>query len=397
MTMTTTYRQLLDKVKSEIREVDTDQARALITNGALALDIREPDETAQGIIPGAAVISRGNLESRIEAVARDRDAPIVIYCAAGARSAFAVQSLEQLGYTNAVSMIGGFGAWKLAGLPFARPFAFTPDQMSRYSRHFLLPEVGTTGQEKLLQAKVLLIGAGGLGSPAGLYLAAAGVGTLGIIDDDIVDESNLQRQVLHTTERIGVSKVESARQTIKALNPDVNVIGYETRLNKENVLDIFSEYDVILDGTDNFSSRYLINDACVLLGKPNVHGSIFRFEGQLSVFDSRTGPCYRCLFPDPPPPELAPSCSEAGVLGVLPGVVGILQATEVIKLILEIGDPLVGRLVHYDALDVSFRNLRVDKDPACPMCGPGAPTSLDEIVYSELTCAVPGLARAGAS
>jgi adenylyltransferase/sulfurtransferase len=264
--------------------------------------------------------------------------------------------------------------------------------MRRYSRHFLLPEVGTKGQEALLNARVLLIGAGGLGSPAGLYLAAAGVGTIGIIDDDVVDDSNLQRQVLHTTDRIGMSKVESARQAINALNPDVNVIGHETRLNKDNVLDIFSGYDIILDGTDNFASRYLINDASVLLGKPTVHGSIFRFEGQLSVFDSRTGPCYRCLFPDPPPPELAPSCAEAGVLGVLPGVIGILQATEVVKLIIGIGEPLIGRLVHYDALDVTFRNLRVDKDPDCPMCGPDGPTSLDAIVYSDVSCAVPALA-----
>jgi adenylyltransferase/sulfurtransferase len=364
----------------------------MIAAGAHPLDIREPDETEQGIIPGATVIARGNLESRIEAAVPDRETPIVIYCAAGARSAFAAKSLEQLGYINTVSLIGGFGAWKNQGLPFVKPFAFTSNQMRRYSRHFLLPEVGTKGQEALLNARVLLIGAGGLGSPAGLYLAAAGVGTIGIIDDDVVDDSNLQRQVLHTTDRIGMSKVESARQAINALNPDVNVIGHETRLNKDNVLDIFSGYDIILDGTDNFASRYLINDASVLLGKPTVHGSIFRFEGQLSVFDSRTGPCYRCLFPDPPPPELAPSCAEAGVLGVLPGVIGILQATEVVKLIIGIGEPLIGRLVHYDALDVTFRNLRVDKDPDCPMCGPDGPTSLDAIVYSDVSCAVPALA-----
>ncbi len=390
-----TYRELLDRVKKEIREVDTDRARAMIAGGAHAIDIREPDETAQGIVPGATVIPRGFLEARIEDTVSDRDAPIVLYCAGGARSAFAAQSLELLGYTNAVSLIGGFGAWKTAGLPFVQPFSFSPEQTRRYSRHFLLPEVGTKGQEKLLAAKVLLIGAGGLGSPAGLYLAAAGVGTLGIIDDDVVDDSNLQRQVLHTTDRIGTSKVESARATINALNPDVEVISHETRLTKENVLDIFSGYDIILDGTDNFSSRYLINDACVLLGKPNIHGSIFRFEGQLSVFDSRTGPCYRCLFPDPPPPELAPSCAEAGVLGVLPGVIGILQATEVAKLIVGIGEPLIGRLVHYDALDCSFRNLRVDKDPACPMCGPNGPKSLDEIQYSEISCAVPAITGAG--
>jgi adenylyltransferase/sulfurtransferase len=389
MMMPVTYRDLLSKVKSQIREVDTDQASALLATGAIAVDVREPDETAQGVIPGATIIPRGYLEARIEDAVRDRNAPVVIYCAGGARSAFAVQSLEQLGYANAVSMIGGFGAWKSAGLPFELPFAFSSDQARRYSRHFLLPEVGTKGQEALLKARVLLIGAGGLGSPAALYLAAAGVGTLGIIDDDVVDDSNLQRQVIHTTERIGVSKVDSARASINALNPDVHVIGHTTRLNKDNVIDIFAGYDIILDGTDNFSSRYLINDACVLLGKPNVHGSIFRFEGQLSVFDARTGPCYRCLFPDPPPPELAPSCAEAGVLGVLPGVIGILQATEVVKLIIGIGEPLSGRLVHYDALDVSFRNLRVNKDPACPICGPDAPTSLDAIEYTDISCAVP--------
>jgi adenylyltransferase/sulfurtransferase len=392
--LTTTYRELLARVKSEIRQVDIDQARAMISSGAHLLDIREPDETGQGIIPGATVIARGNLESRIESAVPDRQTPVVIYCAAGNRSAFAAQTLEQLGYTSTVSLIGGFGAWKNAGLPFEKPFTFTGEQMRRYSRHFLLPEVGTAGQEALLKARVLLIGAGGLGSPAGLYLAAAGVGMIGIIDDDVVDDSNLQRQVLHTTDRIGISKVESARQAINALNPDVHVIGHETRLNKENVLDIFAGYDIILDGTDSFSSRYLINDACVLLGKPNIHGSIFRFEGQLSVFDARTGPCYRCLFPDPPPPELAPSCAEAGVLGVLPGVIGILQATEVVKLIVGIGEPLIGRLVHYDALDVTFRNLRVDKDPECPICGPGAPASLDDIVYTDISCAVPaGLNR----
>lgn len=390
----TSYRELLTRVKSEIREVDVSHANALIGSGAHAIDVREPDETAQGIIPGASAIPRGYLESRIEEIVRDREAPIVIYCAVGHRSAFAVKSLEELGYTNAVSLVGGFGAWKTAGLPFELPLSFSPEQTRRYSRHFLLPEVGMKGQRALLDARVLLIGAGGLGSPAGFYLAAAGVGTIGIIDDDVVDDSNLQRQILHSTERIGTSKVESARLTINALNPDVHVIGHETRLTKENVIDIFSNYDIILDGTDNFASRYLINDACVLLGKPNVHGSIFRFEGQVSVFDSSNGPCYRCLFPDPPPPELAPSCSEAGVLGVLPGVVGILQATEVVKLIIGIGEPLIGRLVHYDALDVTFRNLRVDKDPDCPMCGPGAPATLDDIVYSDLSCAVPALSPA---
>lgn len=392
--MSITYRDLLAQVKANIREVDTTQARSLIAEGAHAIDVREPDEVAQGVIPGATAIPRGFLESRIEDAVRDRDEPIVVYCAGGARSAFATQSLYDLGYTNVVSMAGGFGAWKSAGLPWTTPFQYTADQQRRYSRHFLLPEVGEKGQQKLLEAKVLLIGAGGLGSPAGFYLAAAGVGTIGIIDDDVVDDSNLQRQILHSTEKIGVPKVESARQTLTALNPDVKIIAHETRLSKDNVLKIFKDYDIIVDGSDNFATRYLINDACVLLDKPNVHGSIFRFEGQVSVFDSTTGPCYRCLFPDPPPPDLAPNCAEAGVLGVLPGVIGVLQATETVKLIIGIGDPLIGRLVHYDALETSFRELKIDKDPSCPMCGQQAPGTLEHIDYTDAGCAVPALAHA---
>jgi molybdopterin/thiamine biosynthesis adenylyltransferase len=319
---------------------------------------------------------------------------VVIYCAGGVRSAFAAKALQELGYAEPVSLIGGFGAWKAKGLPFATPKAFTPEQRRRYSRHFILPEVGEAGQRKLLDAKVLLVGAGGLGSPAALYLAAAGVGTLGIIDDDVVDDSNLQRQVLHTTDRIGVSKVESARQAIVALNPDVNVIGHETRLSPDNVMEIFAGYDIVLDGTDNFASRYLINDACVLLGKPNVHGSIFRFEGQTTVFNEGDGPCYRCLFPDPPPPDLAPNCAEAGVLGALPGTIGLIQATETLKLILGIGESLSGRLMMYDALGMEFREMRLRKDPACPMCAPGGPTSLEGIDYTDTGCTVPALAGA---
>jgi adenylyltransferase/sulfurtransferase len=296
-----------------------------------------------------------------------------------------------LGYTNVVSLAGGFGAWKAAGLPWTTPFQFSPEQQRRYSRHFLLPEIGEAGQQKLLESKVLLIGAGGLGSPSALYLAAAGVGTLGIIDDDVVDDSNLQRQVLHSTDRIGMSKVESARTAISALNPDVKVVGHEVRLTKENALTIFKDYDVIVDGADNFATRYLVNDACVILEKPNVHGSIFRFEGQATVFDAAHGPCYRCLFPDPPPPDLAPNCAEAGVLGVLPGVIGMLQAEEAIKLVTGIGEPLVGRLLLYDALDATFRQMRIDKDPACPACGQSSLLSLESIDYSEITCAVPAL------
>jgi sulfur-carrier protein adenylyltransferase/sulfurtransferase len=392
--MSTTYRDLLERTRAEIDEVDTVTARGLIERGARAIDVREADEVEQGAIPGATHIPRGFLEARIEDAVRDRDQPIVVYCAGGMRSAFAAKSLQELGYRDVVSLAGGFGAWKASGLPWSVPPKWSAEQRRRYSRHFMLPEVGEEGQRKLLDARVLLIGAGGLGSPAGLYLAAAGVGTLGIVDDDVVDDSNLQRQILHSTERIGMPKVESARQAITALNPDVRVIGHETRLTQENVLDILRDYDVILDGTDNFASRYLINDACVLLDKPNVHGSIFRFEGQASVFHASEGPCYRCLFPDPPPPDLAPNCAEAGVLGVLPGVIGLLQATEVIKLILGIGDPLIGRLLTYDALDASFRELRLHKDPDCPMCGPHAPTSLDDIEYTDVACAIPALAMA---
>ena len=396
--MPATYRDLLEQVKSRINEVDARQAQALIDAGAVVVDVREADEVAQGVVPGATTIPRGFLEARIEDAVRERDTPIVVYCAGGARSAFATDSLHQLGYSNVSSLIGGFGAWKSAGLPWETPFQFSPEQQRRYSRHFLLPEIGEKGQEKLLNAKVLLIGAGGLGSPAAFYLAAAGVGTIGIIDDDVVDDSNLQRQILHSTERIGMSKVESARQVLGDLNPDVNIVGHETRLTRENALQIFSEYDIIVDGADNFATRYLVNDACVILGKPNVHGSIFRFEGQTTVFDAEHGPCYRCLFPDPPPPDLAPNCAEAGVLGVLPGTIGVLQATETIKLITGIGTPLTGRLLLYDALDATFREMRLQKDPDCPVCGNANfdADSIAEIEYTDIVCAVPSLAAASA-
>ncbi|HZU79314.1 MAG TPA: molybdopterin-synthase adenylyltransferase MoeB, partial [Acidimicrobiales bacterium] len=303
-------------------------------------------------------------------------------------------TLHELGYTDVVSLAGGFNAWKGSGQRWTTPQMLTPEQRRRYSRHLLIPEVGEAGQHKLLDAKVLLVGAGGLGAPAALYLAAAGVGTIGVVDVDVVDESNLQRQVIHTVDRVGMPKVESARLTIEALNPDVNVVTHEALLTKENVLDIFAPYDIILDGTDNFAARYLINDACVFLDKPNVHGSIFRFEGQATTFIAGEGPCYRCLFPDPPPPELAPSCAEAGVLGLLPGTIGLIQATEVAKLILGIGEPLVGRLLTYDALSMTFRELKLTRDPECPMCGPNAPTSLEEIEYTDVGCAIPAAALA---
>jgi molybdopterin/thiamine biosynthesis adenylyltransferase/rhodanese-related sulfurtransferase len=387
-----TYQEILEQKRATVREVDARQAAQWREQGATLIDVREQDEVDQGIIPGAIHIPRGYLEMRIEETVRDRDAPLVVYCAGGVRSLFGAEALTELGYRDVVSMAGGFSGWKAAGLPWRVPQALTPDQRRRYSRHLLIPEVGEEGQRKLLDAKVLLVGAGGLGSPAALYLAAAGVGTLGVVDDDVVDDSNLQRQVIHTTDRLGIAKAESARIAIESINPDVEVVKHETRLDKSNVLEIFSQYDVILDGTDNFATRYLINDATVLLNKPNVHGSIFRFEGQATTFIPYEGPCYRCLFPTPPPPELAPSCAEAGVLGLLPGMVGMIQATETAKLILGIGEPLVGRLLTYDALGMEFRELRLSRDPECPMCGPGAPTSLDEIEYTDVGCLIPALA-----
>ena len=389
------YQELLQRTRDRIREVDARESARLREQGAVLVDIREQDEVEQGIVPGAVHIPRGFLEMRIEEAVRDRDTPVVVYCAGGIRSAFGAEALETLGYSNVASMAGGFSAWKAAGLPWRVPKSLTAEQRRRYSRHLLIPEVGEEGQRKLLDAKVLLVGAGGLGSPAALYLAAAGVGTLGIVDADIVDDSNLQRQVLHSTERLGLPKVESARQAITALNPDVDVVAHETRLDQSNVLDIFAGYDVILDGTDNFATRYLINDACVLLDKPNAHGSIFRFEGQATTFVPHVGPCYRCLFPTPPPPELAPSCAEAGVLGLLPGTIGIIQATEVAKLILGIGEPLIGRLLTYDALEMEFRELRLSRDPECPMCGPNAPASLDDIEYTDVGCRINLPALAG--
>ncbi|CAN5598798.1 molybdopterin-synthase adenylyltransferase MoeB [soil metagenome] len=392
--MATTYRDLLEKTRAEIKEIENSTAEHLRREGAVFIDIRETDEADQGIISGAVHIPRGHLESRIENAASDKSAPVIVYCASGARSVFGTKALEALGYTDVRNLAGGFNAWKVSGLPWTTPRTFTPEQRRRYSRHFLLPEVGEEGQHRLLETRVLMIGAGGLGSPAALYLAAAGIGTIGIVDDDVVDDSNLQRQIAHTTDRIGMPKVESAQIAINAINPDVKVTAHDTRLSKDNVLEIFNDYDIIFDGTDNFASRYLINDACVLLDKPNVHGSIFRFEGQATVFHPPHGPCYRCLFPDPPPPDLAPNCAEAGVFGVLPGIIGVIQATEVIKLALGIGETLAGRLLAYDALYQEFRELKLDRDPACPMCGENGATSIDDIEYTDVGCAIPALATA---
>ena len=363
-----TFRDLLNATKRRISEVDTATAEKAIAGGAVVLDVREPDEYEQGALPGAVHIPRGHLESQIESRVPDRATPIVVHCAGGTRSAFAAETLAQLGYTDVVSMAGGFNRWKDEGRAWSTPRVLSPDQRNRYQRHLLLPEVGDAGQQRLLDAKVLLLGAGGLGSPAALYLAAAGVGTLGIVDMDLVDESNLQRQILHNMERIGDRKVDSAKKTLTAINPDVDVVPHDVRLGADNVLDVLAGYDVIVDGTDNFPTRYLVNDASLKLRIPVVHGSIFRFEGQATVFNPYVGPCYRCLVPEPPPAELAPSCAEAGVLGVLPGIIGSIQAMEAIKLLLGLGDTLTGRLLAYDAMDETFRTFKVPRDPGCPAC-----------------------------
>ena len=358
------FRELLQQAKAQIREVDTAAGEQLLAEGWTLLDVREPDEYEQGAIAGSVHIPRGQLESSIENRVGDRSTPLVAMCAGGVRSAFAAVTLEQLGYTDVVSMDGGFNKWKDEGRAWQRPRTLTPDQRNRYQRHLLVPEVGEEGQLKLLDAKILLLGAGGLGSPAALYLAAAGVGTIGVIDMDVVDESNLQRQILHNVDRVGDRKVDSAKKTLTALNPDVNVVTYDTRLGADNIMEILDGYDVVVDGADNFPSRYLLNDASVKLGIPVVHGSIFRFEGQVTVFDPRNGPTYRDMLPEPPPPEMAPSCAEAGVLGVLPGIVGSVQALEALKLILGVGDSLRGRLVAFDALEMSFREFKLRADPS---------------------------------
>ncbi len=358
------FRDLLQRAKAEIREVDTATAEQQRADGSILLDVREADEFEQGAVPGSVFIPRGHLESQVEGRLADKSAPVIVMCAGGVRSAFAARTLQDLGYSDVVSMAGGFNKWKDEGRDWKRPEVLTPEQRNRYSRHLLLPEVGEEGQQKLLGAKVLLLGAGGLGSPAALYLAAAGVGTLGIVDMDVVDESNLQRQILHNMDRLGERKVDSAKKTLTLLNPDVNVITHDVRLDASNMERIIGDYDIVVDGADNFPVRYMLNDASVKLGIPVVHGSIFRFEGQVTVFDPKHGPTYRDMLPEPPPPEMAPSCSEAGVLGVLPGIVGSIQAIETIKLILGLGDSLVGRYLTFDAADMEFREFKLRKDPS---------------------------------
>jgi len=378
------FRELLAATKSDIREVDTAEADELRRRpGVVVLDVREPDEYEQGAIPGAVHIARGMLESSVEGRLPDKSTPLVVHCAGGVRSAFAAKTLTELGYSDVVSVAGGFNKWKDEGRDWKTPQVLSAEQRNRYQRHLLLPEVGVEGQQKLLDARVLLLGAGGLGSPAALYLAAAGVGTLGIVDMDVVDESNLQRQILHNIDRVGERKVDSAKKTLTALNPDVNVVTHDVRLGADNVVDILSGYDLVIDGADNFPVRYLLNDAALKLEIPVVHGSIFRFEGQVTVFKPHDGPCYRCFLPEPPPAEMAPSCAEAGVLGVLPGIVGSIQAVEAIKLILGVGDDLSGRLLAYDALEQSFRTYKILRDPECPTCSID-PQRITVAEYDEL-------------
>ncbi len=389
--MPKTYSDLFSEVKSAVRTLSLEELKARLEAKAsfTLLDVREKDEFRGGFIPGAVHIPRGFLEMQAEQKLADKNAEIIVYCAAGVRSAFAAKTLAELGYRNVISANPGFVRWKDLGYPVEAPPHFTDAQLERYSRHIMLPEVGEKGQAKLLESRVLLLGAGGLGAPSALYLAAAGVGTLGLVDADVVDASNLQRQIIHATSRIGTAKVDSAEKALVDLNPDVRIEKYQERLTSENVDRIFGKgWDVIVDGCDNFPTRYLVNDASLFHGVPVVHGSIFRFEGQVTSFQPRVGPCYRCLYPEPPPPHLAPSCAEAGVLGILPGVVGVLQATEAIKLILGLGDPLVGRLLTYDSLRMTFRTLKLRRDKSCPACGE-QPTIKKYIDYEGFCAGAP--------
>ena len=378
MGLVPSFRDMLNQARHDIVEIEPAAADAVFDE-ALFLDVREADEYAQGALPGALHLPRGLLEPQVEGLVPDKDRKIVVYCAGGTRSALAAQALGQLGYSDVASMAGGFNRWKDDGHDWVTPRTLGDAQRNRYQRHLLLPEIGEAGQQRLLESKVLLLGAGGLGSPAALYLAAAGVGTIGIVDMDVVDASNLQRQILHNLERVGERKVDSAKKTLTAMNPDVQVVTYDVRLGAGNVLEIIDSYDVIVDGTDNFPTRYLLNDAALVKAIPVVHGSIFRFEGQATVFYPYKGPCYRCLVPEPPPAELAPSCAEAGVLGVLPGIIGAIQAVEAIKLLLGLGEPLIGRLLTYDALGQTFRTFKIRRDPDCAVCGEHA----GEIVIAE--------------
>jgi molybdopterin/thiamine biosynthesis adenylyltransferase/rhodanese-related sulfurtransferase len=387
--MSLSSRELVDQARQEVAEIAPKELSERLHGSRRLLDVREPDEVLQGVLPDAVMIPRGFLELRVEGAIPDRSTPITVYCASGVRSLLAAKTLRGMGYSDVVSLQGGFNAWKDQGLPFTVPHNFTAEQRERYSRHFLLNEVGEVGQAKLLDAKVLLLGAGGLGAPIAYYLAAAGVGTIGLVDFDRVELSNLQRQIVHTVDRIGMLKTESAAIALKALNPDVKVVEHRVHLDSENAAEIFSQYDVIVNGSDNFPTRYLANDVAVFLRKPLVDGGIFRFEGQITTMIPFESACYRCRYPAPPPPEEAPSCSEAGVLGVLPGLVGLIQATEVVKLILGIGETLKGRLLHVDALAMEFNAFRLRRDPACPVCGENP--SITEPIDYEGFCLNPSL------
>jgi adenylyltransferase/sulfurtransferase len=396
--MAKTSKNILDEARSQIKSIDIDEARRMLEKpGTVLLDVREGDEWRQGHIPQAVGIPRGFLELRVEEKVPDHKTPVILQCASGTRSLLAARSLRELGYENVYNLTGGFNAWKDRGLPWVADRQFTPDELTRYSRHFVIPEVGEKGQAKLLDAKVLLLGAGALGSSSSLYLAAAGVGTLGLVDFDVVDLSNLQRQIIHTTDRVGMLKTESAEKSIKAINPGVKVNRHEVRLTSDNVMDIIKDYDVIVNCGDNFPTRYLINDACVLAHKPLVDGAIFRFEGNATVFyPAKGGPCYRCLYPEPAPPDMAPSCAEAGVLGALPGIIGSIEALEAIKLILGAGEPLIGRMVYFDTLSKDYvRVLKIKRDPKCPVCS-DHPTQTGLIDY-EAFCGLAAAPSAGAA
>lgn len=388
--MAKTYAELFAEVRERVRTTTLEALKARLDAGTptTLVDVREQHEFNAGYIPGAVHIPRGFLEIQAESKLPDRKAPIVVYCAGGTRSAFAAKTLAELGYENVTSANPGFVRWKDLRFPVETPPSLTEAQRDRYSRHLLLPEVGDKGQAKLLSSRVLLLGAGGLGSPSGLYLAAAGVGTLGLVDADTVDASNLQRQILHATSRLGMPKVDSAEIALKDLNPDVKVVKYQERLNSENIERILADkWDVIVDGCDNFPTRYLVNDASLIHKIPVVHGSIFRFDGQVTTFLPFQGPCYRCLYPEPPPAHLAPSCAEAGVLGILPGIIGVLQATEAVKILLGLGNTLAGRLLQYDSLSMTFRTFKLRRDDACPGCGKN-PTLEGYIDYEGFCAAV---------
>lgn len=391
--MAKTFQQMMEDARKEVREMSPQEVHDLLKgNGQeyVLLDVREKEEYREGHLEDAVSVPRGFLEMKLDTEVPDKSKPVIAYCAGGVRSLLAGKVMKEMGYSDVVSMSGGYTAWKNEGYPFVQDRQFTPEQLTRYSRHFLLPEVGEHGQAKLLDAKVLMVGAGGLGSPAAYYLAAAGVGTIGIVDHDVVDLSNLQRQILHANDRVGEPKTDSAKRTLEGLNPDVKVVPYRERLSSDNIMQIIEDYDIVVDGCDNFPTRYLVNDACVMTGKPNVHGSIFQFEGQVSVFYPGRGPCYRCLYPEPPPPGMAPSCAEAGVLGVLPGLIGTIQALETIKLILEKGDTLVGRLLQFNTLTMEINSLRLRKDPECPLCG--EKQTIDKLIDYEEFCGLRGAA-----